>query len=91
MSNNQESDTFTIISPNQRVKFYVEKHHETPTEHINNDQQQRPLRINNSVDKLTSLFYKENSNGKYIKIKHLDFNFFFIFLLKTLKKSLIKK
>jgi hypothetical protein len=70
MSNNQESDTFTIISPNQRVKFYVEKHHETPTEHVNNDQQQRLLRINNSVDKLTSLFHKENSNGKYNKTKN---------------------
>ena len=62
---NQESEKFTVVSPNQRVKFYIEKHHDLSAEH-NNDQSQRPLRINNSVDKLTSLFH----NGKYIIISY---------------------
>ena len=62
---NPESETYTVVSNNQRVKFYVEKHHDQqPKTNNNNNAQSNEAQLpSNSVDKLTSLFQNSNSNS----------------------------
>ncbi len=69
---NPEPETYTVVSNNQRVKFFVEKHHDQ-LKNANNSAQSNDAQLpSNSVDKLTSLFQNSNSNGKY---KPLLFSF----------------
>ena len=71
-----EPETFTVVSKNQRVKFYVEKHHDSPN--------LTPMSENaelKNVDKLTSLFQLDNSNGKNSR------NFCFVYLRKLIEEE----
>ena len=68
---NQESDSYTVVSKNSRVKFFVEKHHDSDTlfdtassEKQTNDSLKNKFQANSSIDKLTSLFHIDNSCGK---------------------------
>ena len=81
------ADTYTVVSgKNQRVKFYVEKHHDNQpgghTQSGEQQQQQQSQLPSSSADRLVSLFQQNNSNGKSLEFLILILLSFFTFYLR---------